>query len=107
MQIVVRETLDLEPQARLLPRPVKVLREAPDQLHRGPERGYTSTMPERVKSETDMLLKALREQADGAAHDRGLIVERLGWTPDQRLEANASFVRFYLSIRPQGPLIRE
>jgi hypothetical protein len=43
---------------------------------------------------------------EGEQHDRGLIVERLGWTPEQRLDANAAFVRFYLSIRPQGPLLR-
>ncbi|HYU35898.1 MAG TPA: hypothetical protein VEW48_27385 [Thermoanaerobaculia bacterium] len=66
-----------------------------------------STMPERATLETDILTKVLREQADGEVHDRGLIVERLGWTPDQRLEANAAFIRFYLSVRPEGPLIRE
>lgn len=43
---------------------------------------------------------------EGEAHDRGLIVERLGWTPEQRLDANTAFVRFYLSVRPQGPLLR-
>jgi hypothetical protein len=64
-------------------------------------------MPEPVKPATDPVAKALREQADGEAHERGLIVERLAWTPEQRLEANASFVRFYLSVRPEGPLIRE
>jgi hypothetical protein len=64
-------------------------------------------MPKPVKTETEILAKALREQADEEVHDRGLIVERLGWTPEQRLEANASFVRFYLSVRPEGPLIRE
>jgi hypothetical protein len=64
-------------------------------------------MPEPARSEIDVLAKALQEQGDGEAHDRGLIVERLGWTPEQRLEANASFVRLYLSIRPEGPLIRE
>ena len=64
-------------------------------------------MPKPVKTETEILAKALREQADGEVHDRGLIVERLGWTPEQRLEASASFVRFYLSVRPEGPLIRE
>jgi hypothetical protein len=42
----------------------------------------------------------------GEAHDRGLIVERLGWTPEQRLDANSAFLRFYLSVRPQGPLLR-
>ncbi len=43
--------------------------------------------------------------AEGDEHDRGLIVERLAWSPEERLDANASFVRFYLSVRPQGPLI--
>jgi hypothetical protein len=55
----------------------------------------------------DALREALRQQADGDAHDRGLIVERLGWTPAQRLEANAAFLRFYLRVRPGGPLIRD
>ena len=64
-------------------------------------------MPEPATPEIDALAKALLEQGDGEAHDRALIVERLAWTPDQRLEANASFVRLYLSIRPEGPLIRE
>ena len=50
---------------------------------------------------------ALRSQADDDAHDRSLIVERLSWTPEQRLEANAAFLRFYATVRPQGPLIRE
>jgi hypothetical protein len=55
----------------------------------------------------EALREALRQQADGEAHDRSLIVERLGWTPAQRLEANAAFVRFYLRARPGGPLLRE
>ena len=38
-------------------------------------------------------------------HDRSLIVERLAWTPEQRLEANEAFLRFYLAIRPGGPLV--
>jgi hypothetical protein len=60
-----------------------------------------------TKSEADLLRQALERQEDDEAHDRSLIVERLAWTPDQRLEANAAFLRFYLSIRPEGPLIRE
>jgi hypothetical protein len=64
-------------------------------------------MPEPATPEIDVLTKALQEQGDEEAHDRALIVERLAWTPDQRLDANASFVRLYLSIRPDGPLIRE
>jgi len=51
--------------------------------------------------------RALARQADEDAHDRGLIVERLGWTPEERLEANAAFLRFYWAMRPEGPLIRD
>lgn len=50
---------------------------------------------------------ALRQQEDPDAHDRSLIIERLAWTPEQRLEANAAFIRFYLKLRPEGPLIRD
>jgi len=53
------------------------------------------------------LQRALARQAGGDDHDAGLIVERLAWTPEQRLEANAAFLRFYYSVRPAGPLIRE
>jgi hypothetical protein len=53
------------------------------------------------------LRRALRSQQEPESHDLSLIVERLGWTPEERLEANAAFLRFYLSIRPEGPLIRE
>jgi hypothetical protein len=49
----------------------------------------------------------MARQDEAEAHDRGLIVERLGWTPEQRLEANAMFLRFYFAARPSGPLIRE
>ena len=59
------------------------------------------------KPEADSLQQALECQADDEAHDRSLIVERLAWTPEQRLEANAAFLRFYFSVRPEGPLIRE
>ncbi len=55
----------------------------------------------------DNLFEVLKRQEDDDAHDRGLIVERLGWTPEQRLEANAAFLRFYFSVRPQGPVIRD
>jgi hypothetical protein len=51
------------------------------------------------------LIRALRLQGDANAHDRSLILERLAWTPEQRLAANAAFLRFYLAIRPDGPLI--
>ena len=64
-------------------------------------------MSDRTRHKTDALLEALRKQGDGDAHDRGLIVERLGWTPEERLDANAAFLRFYFSVRPQGHLIRE
>ena len=50
------------------------------------------------------LIEALHRQADGD-HDRGLIVERLGWTPARRLDANTAFLRFYHAVRPDGPLI--
>ena len=56
---------------------------------------------------TEPWREALRRQADVEAHDRSLIVERLAWTPEQRLEANAAFLRFYWGVRPEGPLIRE
>ena len=51
--------------------------------------------------------RALLRQADPDADDLSLIRERLGWTPEQRLQANASFLRFCLSARPQGPLLRD
>ena len=50
---------------------------------------------------------ALAQQSDDEAHDRSLIRERLQWTAAQRLDANTAFLRFYLSIRPDGPLIRD
>jgi len=52
------------------------------------------------------VLDAVRRQQEGPEeHDRSLIAERLSWTPEERLEANAAFVRWYLTVRPQGPLI--
>jgi hypothetical protein len=48
---------------------------------------------------------ALARQQDEGAHDRSLIVERLAWTPEQRLAANGEFLRFYLALRPAGPII--
>ena len=68
---------------------------------------YTESRVRETKTETDSLRQALERQEDGEVHDRSLIVERLAWTPEQRLEANAAFLRFYLSIRPEGPLVRE
>ena len=53
------------------------------------------------------LQRALAKQVSDDDHDAGLIVERLAWTPEQRLEANAAFLRFYQAVRPAGPLIRE
>jgi hypothetical protein len=41
----------------------------------------------------------------GEEHDLGLIAERLAWSPARRLDANTAFLRFYLLIRPGGPLI--
>jgi hypothetical protein len=53
------------------------------------------------------LRSAVDRPADDDEHDRGLIVERLSWTPEQRLEANTAFLRFYLAARPEGSLIRD
>ena len=53
----------------------------------------------------DAVANALLRQGDGDDHDRALIVERLQWTPEERLDANSRFLRWYFSIRPQGPLI--
>ena len=53
------------------------------------------------------LERALSRQANGDDHDAGLIVERLAWTPEERLKANESFLRFYAAARPSGPLTRE
>lgn len=60
-----------------------------------------------LEDHDEALRKALAHQADPEAHDRSLIVERLAWTPEERLEANARFLRLYLSVRPEGPLVRE
>ena len=56
---------------------------------------------------TEAVRNALKQQVEEDVHDRSLIVERLGWTPEQRLAANEAFLRFYLSVRPSGPLIPE
>jgi len=74
--------------------------EAPDG-----ETAYTRPMPHRVDAAA--IAEALRRQADPDEHERGLIRERLGWSPDERLEANAALVRFYLSVRSDGPLLRD
>jgi hypothetical protein len=63
--------------------------------------------PVRNPSPSETLRTVLCQQGDGDAHDRGLIVERLSWTPEQRLRANTAFLRFYLGVRPDGPLIRD
>ena len=47
-----------------------------------------------------------RQHQDPEDHDRSLIAECLARTPEERLEANAAFVRWYLAIRPEGPLVR-
>ena len=59
----------------------------------------------RTERPADAALEAPARHEGEDDHDRGLIVERLGWTYDQRLDANAAFLRFYFSIRPEGPLI--
>jgi hypothetical protein len=57
--------------------------------------------------EDEMLKEVLRrQQEDPDEHDRSLIAIRLQWKPEERLEANAAFVRWYLTIRPGGPLLR-
>ena len=61
----------------------------------------------RARVRLDARVEALQRQSDPDDHDRSLIVERLGWTPEQRLDANTAFLRFYLSARPDGPLIRD
>ena len=60
-----------------------------------------------AKSQPEELKRALARQVELEAHDRSLIVERLAWSPEERLEANARILRFYLSVRPDGPLILE
>jgi hypothetical protein len=55
---------------------------------------------------TDALREAIA-RTTGEDHDRGLIVERLAWTPEQRLDAHTAFLRFYASVRPDGPVIRD
>jgi hypothetical protein len=64
-------------------------------------------MSEEHETGADAWREAVRHQADPDVHDRSLIVERLTWTPEQRLEANAAFLRFYWGARPGGPLIGE
>jgi hypothetical protein len=64
-------------------------------------------MPQETPEYPEALREALKSMEDPEAHDRSLIIERLAWTPEQRLEANAAFLRFYFSVRPEGPLIRE
>jgi hypothetical protein len=64
-------------------------------------------MAEPTDRDAARLREAMERQKDDDFHERSLIVERLAWTPEQRLEANAAFLRFYLSVRPEGPLIRE
>ena len=64
-------------------------------------------MKERDAFDQKALSEALQRQSDPEEHDRSLIVERLAWTPEERLDANSAFLRFYLSVRPEGPLIEE
>ena len=62
---------------------------------------------EKRSSDAEVLRDVLLYQSDEGEHDRGLIVERLAWTPDERLDAHTAFLRFYFSVRPSGPLIRD
>ena len=59
----------------------------------------------RIERTAEELIQSIRLQCTGDDHDRGLIVERLTWTPEQRLDANTAFLRFYLTMRPGGPLV--
>ena len=70
--------------------------------------GHTCQVTEfdEIKAERE-LLDALRSQQDPEAHDRGLIAERLGWTPRDAWRPMRVILRFYLAIRPRGPLISE
>lgn len=60
-------------------------------------------MANHASPDDDALRAALARQHDPDAHDRSLILERLAWTPEQRLRANAAFLRFYL---PPGRPVR-
>lgn len=64
-------------------------------------------MERRIEIDAAALERALARQATGDDHDLSLIVERLAWTPEQRLAANAAFLRFYRTVRPGGPLLEE
>lgn len=76
-------------------------------LLRRQRRVRAPTTEEPSEPDSDRLRPTLSRQGDGEAHDLGLIVERLGWTPEERLAANNSFLRLYAELRPDGPLIRE
>lgn len=60
-----------------------------------------------IEIDAAALERALARSATGDDHDLSLIVERLAWTPEQRLAANAAFLRFYRTVRPAGPLVEE
>jgi hypothetical protein len=62
-------------------------------------------LPEPVDEEA-VREAVLRQQREPEDHDLSLIRERLRWTPEERLEANAAFIRWYLGVRPEGPLVR-
>ncbi len=74
-------------------------------------RAYTGLVSQReppsAPIDASVLRQALSRQASGEDHDLGLIRERLTWTPEERLEANTAFLRFYVAARPPGPLLRE
>ena len=68
----------------------------------GPDASFTLHYVEMETVDQVAVLEALRRQGEPDTHDRSLIVERLSWTPQQRLEANAAFLRFYLQVRHEG-----
>jgi hypothetical protein len=47
---------------------------------------------------------ALARHTDDEAHDLGLIVERLAWTPEERLDANGAALSLWRDLRPSGPI---
>ncbi len=55
----------------------------------------------------EAIRRALLTQSDPDADEASLIRERLEWSPGERLAANDAFVGFALSVRPEGPLLRD
>lgn len=75
----------------------------PGRLHWAMERDGMERRPVDEEAVREAIRRQRQQPED---HDLSLIRERLRWTPDERLQANAAFVRWYLFIRPRGPVIR-